>query len=104
MGEQTGQVRLDLNNPVFQRVLFELSKEVQRSVLVSLKKLSEMSWSQVYQDAGLNWEAILSRTGERGERLYSLRMGKGLRAVGLRNGDWLHLLSLHPDHDSAYRQ
>ena len=102
MTGQTGLVRLDLNNLVFQRSLFNLAKEDQRSVLATLKKLSSMSWNQVYQDAGLKWEAIVSRTGERGERLYSLRMGKGLRAIGFREGDWLHLVSLHPDHDSAY--
>ncbi|HET9228422.1 MAG TPA: hypothetical protein VFR31_17230 [Thermoanaerobaculia bacterium] len=102
MSPQTGRIRLDLNNPVFQRNLFELSKEDQRRVLTTLDRLSRISWDQVYRDSGLNWEAILSREGERGERLYSLRMGKALRAVAFREGDWLRFVSLHPDHDSAY--
>jgi hypothetical protein len=96
-------VRLDLNNPVFQRQLFALEARQQRAVLTSLRKLVEMTWDQMYRDPGLRWEAILSRTGPHGGRLYSLRIGRGFRAVGFRQGEWLRLLTLHPDHDSAYR-
>jgi hypothetical protein len=95
-------ILLDLNNPVFQRHLFRLTKEQQRSVLLTLKKISEMTWEQVYQDAGLKWEAITHRTGPGGQRSYSLRIGKGFRAVAYREGEQMHFLSLHPDHDSAY--
>jgi hypothetical protein len=96
-------IRLDLNNPGFQRQLFNLGKEQQRSVLLTLMKISGMTWEQVYQDAGVNWEAIHSRRGTEGQRIYSLRIGKGFRAVGYRDEDWLRLVSLHPDHDSAYK-
>jgi len=96
------KLKLDLNNPVFQKQLFKLPKEKQISVIVSLRKLSEMTWEQVYKDAGIKWEAIISRSGPNGERLYTLRMGKGFRAVAYRDQEWLRLLSLHPDHDSAY--
>jgi hypothetical protein len=96
-------LRSDLNNPVFQKQLFNLPKEKQTGVMTSLRKLSNMTWDQVYQDAGLKWETILSRSGPGGKRLYSLRMGKGFRAVAYREGEWLRLLSLHPDHDSAYK-
>lgn len=98
----TKRVKLDLNSPVFLRNLFDLSKDQQRQVLTTLRKLFEMTWDQVYTDAGLNWEAIVSRVGPHGGRLYSLRMGKGFRAVAYRQDDWLRILSLHPDHDSAY--
>lgn len=99
----SSQVRLDLNNPEFQNQLFALDSKNQRRVLTTLRKLSRMTWEQIYQDSGLNWEAILSRSGPRGQSFYSLRMGKGFRAVGFREQDWLRLISLHPDHDSAYR-
>lgn len=102
MSPGSGRVRLDLNNSVFQRNLFNLSKEQQRVVLTTLGKLLEMTWDQIYRDSGLKWELIASRTGERGEKLYSLRMGKGFRAVAFREGDLLRFVSLHPDHDSAY--
>lgn len=96
------RILLDLNNPNFQDNLFELSKDEQRRVLVTLRKLSRMTWSQVHRDSGLNWEAILSRSGPGGRRIYSLRMSRRLRAVAYRDGEALKLLSLHPDHDSAY--
>lgn len=83
-------------------MLFQLPKQQQLSVLGTLRKLSQMSWEQVYQDSGLKWELIHSRDEARGNRLYSFRIGKGFRAVAVRDGDWLALLSLHPDHDSAY--
>ncbi|HEY2290839.1 MAG TPA: hypothetical protein VGM86_09080 [Thermoanaerobaculia bacterium] len=102
MQPEAKRVRLDLNNAVFQRHLFNLTKDEQRSVLTTLSKISAMTWEQVYQDAGLKWEQIASRIGDQGKRLYSLRMGKGFRAVGFREGEWLRFQSLHPDHDSAY--
>lgn len=96
-------VRLDLNNPEFQAGLFALESKDQRKVLTTLRKLSRLTWEQVYRDSGLRWEAILSRSGPGGHRIYSLRMGRGFRSVAFREGDWLRLISLHPDHDSAYR-
>ena len=101
--ESREQVRLDLNNPVFQRQLFGLSKSEQRNILNTFRKLADMVWSQVYVDHGLNWEAILSRKGPNGTRLYSFRIAQGFRGVGYREGLWLRILSLHPDHDSAYK-
>ena len=96
-------VRLDLNNPVFQRQLFALKADQQRAVLGSLRKLSQMTWQQLYRDTGLRWEAIISRSGPHGGRLYSLRLGRAFRAVAYREESWLRILTLHPDHDSAYR-
>jgi hypothetical protein len=96
------RLQLDLNNPEFQEQLFALEKDVQRSVLGTLGKLSKMTWEGVYRDAGLKWEALVSRVGPGGGRLYSLRMGRGFRAVAYRQENWLRVLSLHPDHDSAY--
>lgn len=100
---KSGKVQLDLNSGAFQRQLFRLEKDQQRAVLNTLQKLSEMTWEQVYQDRGLRWEVIASRSGEEGEKLYSVRMGKGFRAIVSRDEDLLRLVSLHPDHDSAYK-
>jgi len=96
------KVRLDLNNPEFQAQWFALTKDHQVRVLASLRKLSEMTWNQVYADRGLKWEVIHSRQGPKGTRLYSLRISQGFRALAYREEAWLRLLSLHPDHDSAY--
>jgi len=101
--KRAGAVRLDLNNPVFLRNLFSLSKEDQRQALTTLHKLFQMDWEQVYRDPGLRWEAIVSQVGPQGGRLYSFRMARGFRAVAYRQDDWLRIVSLHPDHDSAYK-
>lgn len=71
-------------------------------MLSTLRKLTQLSWPQIYADRGLKWEAILSRRGPQGERLYSLRVSQKCRASALRDGAWLRLLTLHPDHDSIY--
>lgn len=103
MGQQSDKsILLDLNNPVFQKNLFNLQKNEQRSVLGILRKMSNMSWQQLYGDTGLKWEAIASRSGPNGARLYSFRIGKGFRGLAYRENDWLRILSLHPDHDSVY--
>ena len=95
-------ILLDLNSPVFQRDLFALEKAEQTALLSTLKRIRAMSWPQVYADAGLKWEAIHSRQGPGGQRLYSFRANRAFRAVAYRDGQWLRILSLHADHDSAY--
>ncbi|MGH8602593.1 MAG: hypothetical protein ACREXR_07395 [Gammaproteobacteria bacterium] len=95
-------VRLDLNNPVFQEALFRLEKAEQLAMLSTLRKIPELTWDQLYRDQGLKWEAIYSRNGPKGERIYSFRVTKKCRALVYREGEWLRILTLHPDHDSAY--
>ncbi len=102
MSESTEPLQLDLNNPIFQRALFTLPKASQLAVLGTLRKLSTMTWNQVYRDRGLKWEVIHSRVGPDGARLYSFRIGRGFRALAYREENWMRILSLHPDHDSAY--
>ena len=95
-------VQLDLNNPEFQKQWFALQKEQQLVVLKTLKKIACMTWVQVYRDSGLKWEQIHSRPGPNGMVLYSFRISQACRAVAYRQAHWMRLLSLHPDHDSAY--
>ena len=102
-GMKDDSVRLDLNNPVFQRALFRLTKNDQRNILNTLRKIADMTWDQIYTDRGLRWETILSQKGPQDGRLYSFRVGKGFRAIGYRDRTWLRILSLHTGHDSAYR-
>ncbi len=93
---------LDLNSPVFQRDLFALNKSDQNALLSTLKRIRAMTWQQLYRDSGLKWETIHSRQGPNGQRLYSFRISQAFRAVAYREDVWLRILSLHPDHDSAY--
>lgn len=84
-------IQLDLNNAEFQANLLALDKSDAWAVLKTLRLLQAMSW-----------ELIQSRQGPAGQRLYSLRISRSCRAVAWRDGSWLRLLSLHPDHNSAY--
>ena len=53
-------VKLDLNNPEFQRTLFALEKQAVPEVFGTLRKIASMTWLQVYRDNGLRWEKIES--------------------------------------------
>ena len=99
----SANVRLDLNNVQFQSDLFDLQKPEQLAVLATLRKIALLTWDQVHRDKGLHWEAIHSRSGADGGRLYSLRITQRCRAVAMREGEYLRLLSIHADHDSAYK-
>jgi len=94
----------DLNVPRFQDSLLELDRDELLIFFASLRKLRRLSWEQLYSDKGFRWELIKTATGPGGSKLYSIRITKQFRAVVQRNADHLVFLSLHPDHDSAYRK
>ena len=74
------------------------------AVLTCCTKLAAMEWPAIYRDQGLRWDLIQSRAGAGTVRLYSIRITQKIRAVVRRSGDFLEFLTLHADHDSAYRQ
>lgn len=96
------KVKIDLNNPEFQKGLFSLEKKDQLSLIKTLNKISNLTWDELYRDQGLKWEIITSRTTKNKERLYSFRFSQKYRALALREESYLRLLTLHTDHDSAY--
>lgn len=96
-------IKIDLNNPEFQSDLFGLEKSEQLALIKTLKKIHKLTWSELYSDHGLKWEAILSKKTKTGERIYTFRFSQKYRAVALRQDDFLRLLTLHVDHDSAYK-
>ncbi len=93
-----------MNNPDFQSDLFSLEKNEQVALIRTLKKIRQLSWQEVYADNGLHWEAILSKQAKSGERIYSFRFSQKYRATALRQADFLRILALHTDHDSAYKK
>ncbi len=96
-------VRLDLNAPTFQAQFFALEKNDIQAIVSTLRKIAQMTWEQVYRDKGLRWELLHSyHAPTRGEKRYSLRVGKSFRAIAFGDEAWLRVLTLHPDHDSAY--
>ena len=97
------RVRLDLNNEVFQDNLLALDKTESARVLNTLRKLRQMTWAQVYRDAGLNWEKIESvKTPSGIDAVYSLRITQSRRATAYRQGDLMRFLTIQQDHDSTY--
>jgi hypothetical protein len=105
MAEPDGTVELDLNNPKFQKNLLNLEKPERHSAMETLKKISQMSWNQLYRDNGLKWEKIVTADPPRGvAAVYSLRMTQSRRATAYREGNLIRFLSIAPDHDAAYRK
>ncbi len=88
--------RLDLNDEQFQDAFLELEKAEAVATLKTFRKLRTLSWDQVYRDAGLKWEAI-------GDGFYTIRITQKCRAVVKRLGDIVQFVSVHADHDSAYK-
>ena len=97
------EIQIDMNNPEFQKYFFDLEKMEQQALIKTLKKIRQMSWTQLYQDKGLHWEAILSKKSKNGDHIYSFRFSKKYRALALRQENFMRLLTLHVDHDSAYQ-
>lgn len=96
------RIRLDLNSPEFQDIFFRLQVEELKQVVASLRRLRELDWNSLYRHTGFRWEAIEHLKAPNGAKVYSLRMSQRIRAIGFRDGEFLRLISLHPDHDSAY--
>jgi hypothetical protein len=103
MGSHESLVRLDLNNPVFQEHLFNLQKTQRNSAIDTLKKIRQLTWSQLYRDKGLKWEKIISVKPPQGiDAIYSLRITQSRRCTAYRDGEFMRLLTVAPDHDSTY--
>ena len=103
MGSNEALVRLDLNNTVFQEHLFNLQKAERNSTIDTLRKIRQLTWSQLYRDNGLKWEKIISVKPPQGiDAIYSLRITQSRRCIAYRDGEFLRLLTVAPDHDSTY--
>lgn len=62
-----------------------------------------MTWNQVYRDNGLKWEKVVSvKPPVDIDAVYSLRITQARRAIAYRDADFIRLLIIAPDHDSAY--
>jgi hypothetical protein len=98
------RVLLDLNSPEFQDVFFRLEVQELKQVVASLCRLRELDWGGVYRHTGFRWEEIQHLKAPSGAGVNSLRLSQKVRALAFREGDFLRFISLHPDHDSAYRR
>lgn len=103
---QPQNVALDINSPEFLGALFALPPDEKLLVIDLLRKVSQMTWDQVYRDKGLHWEEIHSvkpPTHLGIDKWYSVRVSRGRRAVACRVGNTMRLLTIPPDHDSTYQ-
>lgn len=96
------RVLLDLNNPVFLEDFLALDKTELTRVAKALKKIQSMDWDTFTRHRGSKWEAIGHILAPNGKPAHSFRLSQKYRALAHREGDFLRLLSLHLDHDSAY--
>ena len=96
------RIHLDLNSPGFKDVFFRLQADELKPVIASLRRLRRLDWNGLYRHTGFRWEAVEHLKAPNGAKVYSLRLSQRIRAVAFRDGDFLRLISLHPDHDSAY--
>ena len=104
MAAGSSRVRLDLNSPEFQDVFFRLELSELKQVVASLRRLRDLDWNTLYRHTGFHWEAIRHIRTPNGATAYSLRLSQKIRAIAYRDGAFLRIISLHPDHDSAYRR
>ena len=75
----------------------------QEKAFATFKKLTQLTWNQVYRDKGLKWEKIHSIAAPKNiEALYSFRVSKSIRGIGFRENHFLRVLLIEPDHDAAY--
>ena len=96
-------IQIDMNNKQFQNDLFVLEKTEINALIKTLKKINQLEWEQLYKDKGLRWESIINPTIKSNKQLYSFRFSSKYRALAYRKENFLMLLTLHVDHDSAYK-
>jgi hypothetical protein len=101
---RSSRLLLDLNSPEFQTALFRLEAAELRQVISALGRILGQDWNGIYSHPGLQWEAIDHIKTPSGAKAHSLRLSQKIRAIAYREGDYLRLVSLHADHDSAYRR
>ncbi len=97
------RVLLDLNNPTFQESWFNLQADQAERVRNAFKKITQLTWNELYRDAGLKWERVQSIQAPAGvDALYTFRITQSVRGVGFRESDFLRVLLIQPDHDATY--
>jgi len=97
-------LKLDLNFPDFQKDLFKLEKKELYALIKTLQTLSRMDFDQIRRSSGLNLERKKTMRTRKGNPIYSIRITRSFRATLTIEGDYLRFISLHTDHDSAYKK
>ena len=98
------RILLDLNAPGFQAQLFGLDAAEVALVFAAFRKLATLDWGTLHKHKGFHWEdAGHAERAPNGSTIKSIRITQKVRALAYREGDWMRFLTLHFDHDGAYR-
>lgn len=92
--------------PAFDAAIMAAELPVRKAAAKMLQLLHSLDLPQLWSHPGLNFEKLHGMIEPAsGEQLYSLRVGGAARAIAcLRQGPTLVLVSLHVQHDKAYRK
>ena len=97
-----GRVLLDLNSPGFLDDFLDLDRAELARVSKALKRIRSVDWETLLHHPGFRWEQVQHIRAPNGATSHSLRLSQKYRALAYRDGDYLRIVSLHLDHDSAY--
>lgn len=99
-----GRVRVEIR-PAFDEAVMAAELQERKAAAKLLFLLQQLELPQLWSHPGLNFEKLCGMIEPlSGEQLYSLRVTRGTRAIAcLLKGPVLVLVSLHTQHDKAYR-
>ena len=92
--------------PAFDEAVMRAELPIRKSAAKTLLLLLALDLVQLWKHPGLNFEKLHGLVEpSSGEQLYSLRLTAGSRAITcLLHGPTIVLISLHVQHDKAYRK
>jgi hypothetical protein len=92
--------------PAFDEAVMAAELPVRKAAAKMLQTLQALELPQLWSHPGLNFEKLHGMIEPTtGQQLYSLRLTGSSRAIAcLLKGPTLVLVSLHPQHDKAYRK
>jgi hypothetical protein len=98
-------VRIEVR-PAFDEAVMASEMPVRKAAAKMLPLLQTITLQQLWSHPGINFEKLHGMIEPNtGEQLYSLRVTGSARAIScLINGPTLVLVSLHLQHDKAYRK
>lgn len=107
---QHERVEVDINSVRFLEEFEELDRELADQLLKALSRIERLSWDDIYRGSskkngdkrGINYEPLHQESEDL--RVATIRISQRFRARVCREGRKMRLLSLHPDHDSAYEE
>ena len=108
---QNQLVIVDTDFPGFLEDLEKLESFELDAVQATIDKIERMTWNDIYKTSsktsgskrGINYEPLEQWTAK-GCRIASIRVTGKFRARVCRDGTFMRFISLHPDHNSAYKQ